>query len=85
MYLGLDAAASEFYVNGGYDLNFKAAKTGPVISGAELTEEYAKLCRDYPIVSIEDPFDQDDWESWAALTARVGDSTCLFSHSFSSL
>ncbi len=76
--IGMDVAASEFYVKSGaaYDLSFKVsdkeAKEAP-LSGEALGDLYAKLAEEYDIVSIEDPFDQDDFKSYGALTARFGD------------
>ena len=75
--IGLDVAASEFFTSEDkmYDLDFKAPENdgSAKISGAALADIYKGWVEKYPIVSIEDPFDQDDWESWAALTAAVGD------------
>jgi len=76
--VGLDVAASEFKVEGKdeYDLDFKtsgAAKDQSLtISGAELSAFYQQLAADFPIVTIEDPFDEDDWAGWAAFTGEVG-------------
>jgi len=66
--IGLDVAASEFKVKGkdGYDLDFKY--DGNVITGEELGNLYQSLAADFPIVTIEDPFDEDDWENWAKFT-----------------
>merc|ERR1712196_363391 len=74
--LGMDVASSEFCVDGKYDLDSKvrtADSSEPMLSGAELGEFYKTLCKDFPIKSIEDGFDQDDWESWTAFTAAVGE------------
>lgn len=75
--IALDVAAGEFYADGKYDLDFSlpAEKRDPahVMTGEALAELYASLVEKYPIVSIEDPFDQDDWESFAKLTAAIGD------------
>jgi enolase len=72
---GLDVAASEFYADGHYDLDFKNDKNdgSKKLTGEQLMEYYVELTQKYPIISIEDPFDQDDYESYAKLTARVGD------------
>jgi len=72
--IGLDVAASEFKVKGGdgYDLDFKY--DGNVISGDALGELYQSLAADYPIVTIEDPFDEDDWESWSKFTEKNGEA-----------
>jgi len=71
--IGLDVAASEFKIKGedAYDLDFKGA--GQKITGQALGELYESLAADFPIVSIEDAFDEDDWASWSAFTARNGD------------
>jgi len=68
--IGLDVAASEFKVNGedAYDLDFKY--DGNKISGAALGELYESLAADFPIVTIEDPFDEDDWENWSKFTIK---------------
>jgi len=68
--IGLDVAASEFKVKGedAYDLDFKY--DGNVISGEELGDLYQSLAADYPIVSIEDPFDEDDWSNWSKFTTK---------------
>ena len=67
--LALDAAASEFYQDDRYMLNAEAT---PQKSQAELIEFYANLTDHYPIVSIEDGMNEDDWEGWKALTERLG-------------
>lgn len=57
----MDVASSEFYVDGKYDLAKKSRKAGstePLLTGAELGQFYKDLCKDFPIKSIEDPFDQ---------------------------
>lgn len=71
--IAMDVAASEFYVNGKYDLDFKNAASNPAehLTGVALADLYRSFIKDYPIVSIEDPFDQDDWEAYSALTASV--------------
>ncbi|KOM29220.1 hypothetical protein LR48_Vigan641s000800 [Vigna angularis] len=73
--IGMDVAASEFYKEDKtYDLNFKEDDNdgSQRISGDALKELYKSFVSEYPIVSIEDPFDQDDWEHYAKLTAEVG-------------
>jgi enolase len=64
--LALDVASTEFYKDGRY------AFGGGSYSGAEMVEELAKLVSRYPIVSIEDGVAEDDWESWALLTEKLG-------------
>ncbi|RUP06150.1 enolase [Jimgerdemannia flammicorona] len=67
--IGMDVAASEFYKNGKYDLDFKNPDSDPNtwLTGEELTKVYKDFVDHYPIVSIEDPFDQDDWSAWSHL------------------
>ncbi|TPX35073.1 phosphopyruvate hydratase [Synchytrium microbalum] len=67
--IGMDVAASEFFKDGKYDLDFKNSASDPskFLSGVELGDLYRSFIKDYPIVSIEDPFDQDDFESYASL------------------
>jgi enolase len=65
--LALDVAASEFYTDGVYTFE------GQSRTAAEMTAYYAELVAAYPLVSIEDPLDEDDWEGWATMTAELGD------------
>ncbi|KAG1152475.1 hypothetical protein G6F37_004189 [Rhizopus arrhizus] len=67
--IAMDCAASEFYVDGKYDLDFKNPSSKPEerITGQQLAELYKSFAEKYPIASIEDAFDQDDWENWAHL------------------
>ncbi|ORZ23210.1 enolase [Absidia repens] len=67
--IAMDCAASEFYKDGKYDLDFKNPNSNPAdyISGPQLSDLYKSFSEKYPIVSIEDAFDQDDWESWTHL------------------
>eukprot|EP00127_Corallochytrium_limacisporum_P000652 Clim_evm51s22 gene=Clim_evmTU51s22 len=71
--LAMDPAASEFYKDGKYDLDFKNPNKDPanVHDGDQMVEVFKGLATKYPIVSIEDPFDQDDWETWKKLVAAV--------------
>ncbi|KAF8570752.1 hypothetical protein P879_00984 [Paragonimus westermani] len=65
--IGIDVASSEMWIKGGkYNLNFKDPQQEPShwISGDKLLDMYTSLLTTYPIVTIEDPFDQDDWEHW---------------------
>ncbi|MCW2781430.1 MAG: phosphopyruvate hydratase [Marmoricola sp.] len=64
--LALDVAASEFYEDGGY--SFEGAKK----SSDEMTAYYADLVSAYPIVSIEDPLNEDDWDGWKTITDQLG-------------
>jgi len=69
--LALDVASSEFYSDGAYQFEGKS------LTAAEMSEYYKQLVADYPLVSIEDPLDEDDWEGWATLTAEIGDKVQL--------
>jgi enolase len=69
--LALDVAASEFCTDGAYTFE-GASKTA-----AEMTAYYAELVAAYPIVSIEDPLDEDDWEGWKTITDQLGTKTQL--------
>ncbi|ONH33662.1 phosphopyruvate hydratase [Pseudofrankia asymbiotica] len=64
--LALDVASTEFFQNGAY--RFEGADK----SAEQLTDYYAELVASYPIVSIEDPLAEDDWEGWQAITSRLG-------------
>jgi len=72
VHISLDVASSEFYKDGKYDLNFKDEKNPKLITGKELADIYLGYIKKYPIASIEDPFDQDDWESWTYFRANSG-------------
>jgi len=71
--IALDAAASEFFKNGKYDL----AGEGRKLSASQMVEWYEKLCNDYPIVSLEDGLDENDWKGWKVLTDKLGDRVQL--------
>ena len=66
--IALDAAATEFYKDGKYHLD----GDGRVLSSDEMQGVWADLCKNYPIKSIEDPLDEDDWDGFSALTAKIG-------------
>jgi len=68
MWLGIDAAATEFFEKGNY-----VYKSGEKKSGAKQVEYLASLVEKYPIISIEDGCSEDDWDTWKALTDAVGD------------
>ncbi|CAD8057344.1 unnamed protein product [Paramecium sonneborni] len=72
--IGMDVAASEFFDNNAYDLDFKNSKNdgSKKLNAQQLGELYIKFVSEHPIISIEDPFDQDDWEGYAQLTAQIG-------------
>ena len=65
--LALDVAASSFVSDGKYKFE------GGLKSSAEMIEYYEQLVADYPLVSIEDPLDEEDWDGWAVFTQRLGD------------
>lgn len=67
MHLAIDAAASEFYEGGAY------AVDGATLSSQGLTQYYAGLCEQFPIVSIEDSHHEDDWDGFSSLTSALGD------------
>lgn len=71
--IALDVASSEFYKDGKYDLDFKNPESDPSkwLSGEELAALYLQLIKEYPIVSIEDPFAEDDFEAWTHFNAQV--------------
>jgi len=71
--IALDAASTEFFADGVYTL----AGEGRSLSSAEFADYLADLCDRYPIVSIEDGMAEEDWDGWAALTAKVGDRVQL--------
>jgi len=81
--VGMDVAASEFKTEGKdeYDLGTwypeaeREADPGLKMTGAQLADFYAGLCKDFPLITIEDPFDQDDWEGWKVFTEKVGEPT----------
>ena len=73
MTLALDAASTEFYQDGVYHL----AGEGKKLTADQMVSYYQDLVKAYPIKSIEDGMDEDDWEGWAALTAATGDDVQL--------
>ena len=75
IFLALDVASSEFY-NGDETYTFKKS-SGKTVTGDELVAFYMKLCKDYPIVSIEDGCAEGDWKTWKKLTEALGDKVQL--------
>ena len=73
IYLGLDVASSEFYVDGKYHLSSE----GQTFDSNEFVEYLAKIATDYPIVSIEDGLSEDDWIGWEQLTQSIGNRVQL--------
>ena len=77
--IAMDVASSEFYKDGKYVL---AGEGGKVFTSEELCDFYAELCSKYPIISIEDGLDQDDWAGWDYLTKKIGDKVQLVGDDF---
>ena len=73
IYLALDCAASEYFKDGKYELKGE----GKSLSSAENVDYLAALVNDYPIISIEDGCDEDDWDGWKLLTDKIGDKVQL--------
>lgn len=74
--LALDVASSEFYDNGSYKFE------GAELSGEEMAQVYAELIDEYPIVSIEDPLDENDWDGYVNLTREIGDKVQIVGDDF---
>lgn len=77
IWIALDCAAAEFYVAGKYDYTKFEGDTGAVRTSEEQAHYLADLCEKYPIISIEDGMDQNDWEGWKLLTDKIGDKVQL--------
>ncbi|WP_411895974.1 phosphopyruvate hydratase [Winogradskyella sp. A2] len=75
--IALDCAAAEFYKDGKYDYTLFEGDKGVVRTSAEQAEYLAELASKYPIISIEDGMDENDWDGWKDLTERIGDSVQL--------
>jgi enolase len=71
--LAMDPAATEFYQDGNYELTGE----GRTLSKAEIVDYWSDLTQRYPIASLEDPLDEEDWDTWAGLTARIGSNVQL--------
>ena len=69
--LGMDAAASEFFKDGKYNIDGKA------LSRDKLADHYLGMVKDYPIIVLEDPFSEEDWDGFVGFTKRVGDVTVI--------
>lgn len=69
--LGMDVASTEFFADGVYSYE------GQKLSASQMVEYYAKLVADYPILTIEDPLAEDDWDAWGELTASLGSKVQL--------
>ncbi|EGV44114.1 phosphopyruvate hydratase [Bizionia argentinensis JUB59] len=71
--IALDCAAAEFYVDGKYDYKKFEGGSGQLRNSKEQADYIAELCSKYPIISVEDGMDEDDWEGWKYLTELIGD------------
>jgi enolase len=75
--IALDCAAAEFYENGKYDYTKFEGDKGAVRTSEEQAKYLADLCSKYPIISVEDGMDENDWEGWKVLTEMIGDKVQL--------
>ncbi|MCR9227058.1 MAG: phosphopyruvate hydratase [Flavobacteriaceae bacterium] len=75
--IALDCASAEFYVDGAYDYTKFEGSKGVVRTSEEQAQYLADLCEKYPIISIEDGMDENDWEGWKVLTDKIGDKVQL--------
>ena len=75
--IALDCASSEFFKDGKYDYTIFEGAKGKVRTSAEQAEYLAELVAKYPIISIEDGMDQNDWDGWKLLTEKIGDRVQL--------
>ncbi len=75
--IALDCAAAEFFVNGAYDYTKFEGDKGVVRTSEEQADYLAELASKYPIISIEDGMDENDWEGWKYLTEKIGDKVQL--------
>jgi len=71
--LAIDAASTELFIDGKYDL----AKEGRKLTGSEMIDFYEKWVNQYPIISIEDGFAEDDWDTWNEASQRLGSKVQL--------
>ena len=75
--VALDCAAAEFFVDGKYDYKKFEGDTGVIRTSKEQADYLAHLAENYPIISIEDGMDENDWEGWKYLTEKIGDKVQL--------
>jgi len=75
--IALDCAAAEFYENGKYDYTKFEGDKGAVRTSKEQAQYLADLCAKYPIISVEDGMDENDWDGWKVLTEMIGDKVQL--------
>ncbi len=77
IYLAFDCAASEFYKDGKYDYSKFEGEKGAILTSAEQVDYLVNLASKYPIISIEDGMDEDDWDGWKLLTDKIGSKVQL--------
>ena len=75
--IALDCASSEFYIDGMYDYSIFEGKNGKILNSKQQADYLSKLSKKYPIISIEDGMDENDWNGWEYLTKICGDSVQL--------
>lgn len=75
--IAMDCAAAEFYENGKYDYTKFEGEKGAIRTSEEQAQYLADLCAKYPIISIEDGMDENDWDGWKLLTDKIGDKVQL--------
>ncbi|XP_013189237.1 enolase [Amyelois transitella] len=77
--ISINASASDMFKDGGYDLEFKDPNSNPqeYLSSDKLAEVYLDNMKEFPVCSIEDAFDFDDWAAWSTLTARIQDKQLI--------
>ena len=75
--IALDCASAEFYVEGKYDYSKFEGSGGKIRTSQEQADYLAELAANYPIISIEDGMDENDWEGWKYLTEKIGDKVQL--------
>ena len=75
--IALDCAAAEFYVDGKYDFTKFEGESGKIRTSEEQADYLAELSSKYPIISIEDGMDENDWDGWKYLTEKIGDKVQL--------
>ena len=75
--IALDCAAAEFYVDGKYDYSKYEGDSGVIRTSKEQADYLAELAAKYPILSIEDGMDENDWDGWKDLTEKIGDKVQL--------
>ena len=75
--IALDCASSEFYKDGYYDYSIFEKNNSSKLNSKDQVEFLVELCKKYPIISIEDGMDENDWEGWKLLTEKVGDKIQL--------